>query len=612
MIAHSKTAPDSGPSAAARSTMTTLFEIEPAFRSLLESAHLADFDALMTVSGGTATSRHARRETVPIDIESDDGRRHFFLKRVFRVQPRHALAPLMRLRVGMSQPRWEWSILGWLRAAGIPAMRRVAFGERRRWGLLPRSALLLVEAVPIRHTAENWLVPGMKQPRPLAPRETHRLCYDVGGLIGRIHACGFRWPDCHPKHVFAEPPDGAAADSGWSFYLIDVERMTRTGPTPLPVDSRGLPVEPSAVKDVSRFFDGLSPRANSRLELNCLLAGYARSLRAAGLTTEAAGRSPLASLSVEAAPRLPDDYEHPRACPIELRGQTLCDAREADLLARAALGSIDDVFRHADGAALNKPGLSPHRSRRRVEVADGSGRPAVLFVKRYARPPIVEQLRRICEFRAGASTALREAHFIKCLLLLGVPTVRLLAAGQEMVGPLERRSYLVTRAIPGESLERLANRVLSGGSPPPAVGRQREIIRQLALIAGRLHRNGLFHRDFYLSHVFLTRNADGQIVLRLIDLARMIRNPIRRRRWAIKDLAALDYSAPSPLVTRADRVRFLYDYLCARGSAAPRSAVRGIVEAVRNRVERTSRHDARRGRCRPDVPGPLETAKQAT
>jgi Lipopolysaccharide kinase (Kdo/WaaP) family len=106
-----------------------------------------------------------------------------------------------------------------------------------------------------------------------------------------------------------------------------------------------------------------------------------------------------------------------------------------------------------------------------------------------------------------------------------------------------------------------------------------------------LHRNLLFHRDLYLSHIFLTRNADGRIVLRVIDLARMIEKPLRPRRWRIKDLASLDYSATSPLVSRADRLRFFKTYC---GPDASPDEMRRDMAAVRVRARRIARHDARR------------------
>lgn len=118
-----------------------------------------------------------------------------------------------------------------------------------------------------------------------------------------------------------------------------------------------------------------------------------------------------------------------------------------------------------------------------------------------------------------------------------------------------------------------------------------DIARQLGFLVRLLHENKLFHRDLYLCHVFLTRNRDGAIVLRVIDLARMIENPLLPERWRIKDLAALQYSAPSPIVTRADRMRFMRAYY---GAHAPKDQMRSDIHRVTTKTRRIAAHDAKR------------------
>ena len=108
--------------------MRTELEIEAPFREALHAAGLDRFDAMMTVAGGPATSRHRYRETIPLEVPVDGRPRAFFLKRVFKVPPRHAIAPLLRLRRGFSPPGPAWHMPAALRAAGRPAMRPLALG----------------------------------------------------------------------------------------------------------------------------------------------------------------------------------------------------------------------------------------------------------------------------------------------------------------------------------------------------------------------------------------------------------------------------------------------------------------------------------------------------
>lgn len=302
------------------------------------------------------------------------------------------------------------------------------------------------------------------------------------------------------------------------------------------------------------------------------------------------------------SPTQPEGLSHPRRIVREKVNGIMAARDDRDVLAKAGIRSINDVFELSEGKNLTKPGLASYRDRIRLTLRGADGGERACYLKRYRRPPLIEQLRRMREHDRRDSSAKREAHFIKRLSLLGIPTMHCLAWGQEMNGPWERRSFIITEEIAGESLEKLVGRL----SSTPAVSRclteaisprdRHEIIRQLAIIARQLHQHRLFHRDLYLSHVFLTRNADGGIVLRLIDLARMIEKPLLRERWVIKDLAALNYSSPSPLVTRADRMRFLYHYCCA---AECRLSLRLIwpdklAKKVMRRTARMARHDLSR------------------
>ncbi|MBN2561841.1 MAG: hypothetical protein JXQ75_13020 [Phycisphaerae bacterium] len=630
--------------------MKTILEIEPAYESALRAAGLADFDAMMRVEGGPPTSQHRHRETLPIQIDIDGRRERFFLKRVFKVPPKHALWPMIRGRRGASQPHREWHILGELGKAGIPAMRRVAFGERRRCGM-PAQAFLLVAAVPMAYTLENWLVPGFPRPAPIEKRLRDRLIYELGVLVRRLHDAGFDWPDISAKHIYAAPrpqdcgtarppattgvwhgrparnptgetpvPQVSSRDAKisivsstdalpvgrrrrWDFCLIDVERMTTRGPRGIPPDRAyaTVPMIEEMRRSWQRLVRSLSPMQIDRSDAWRFWAGLCRStvLRCGGRDDPArrnrdgSVRAP-SVIGADTMPRLPDDYEHPRCVPLRKLGKMFADEQMIPWLRAAGLDGFDDVFRYNAGGHMTKAGLAPHRERIRMEVSNGCGQTRAFYLKRYERPPLREQMRRIWECGVKSSTAWREMHFLKKLSALGIPTMRGVAFGQRMKGFLEKRSFGITEEIHGQSLEELAEQASSDPARVPSWSQRREIIRQLALLARHLHRNHLFHRDLYLCHVFLTHRADGGIVLRLIDLARMIEKPAREHRWKLKDLAALDYSAPAPLVTRADRIRFLYHYQADRRQRG--SIDRQLLVAAQARTRRMARHDANRAR----------------
>ena len=112
------------------------------------------------------------------------------------------------------------------------------------------------------------------------------------------------------------------------------------------------------------------------------------------------------------------------------------------------------------------------------------------------------------------------------------------------------------------------------------------MLADLAGLVGRLHRSGFVHRDLYLSHIFF----DG-LSFRLIDLQRAFRPRWRRRRWLIKDLAALHFSTPAEQVGRWERLRFLCWYVREYGDV-------GSVEGLARAIDAKAR---RMGRRRPEV-----------
>ncbi len=576
--------------------MYTVVEIDPAYREALAAAGLCDFDAFIRAPGGPAASRHAHRETVPIEIVVGGQPRRFFVKRVFKVPPKHAFWPVFRGEKNESQPAREWRVCRQLAAAGIPVMKPVAWGERRRWGM-PAEAFLLVEAVRLRHTLAEWLLPGVPKPEAANDRRMRGLFYEVGVLVGELHHAGFFWRDICGRHIYAAQRTERSAGKRWDFCLIDVERMMRRPETESGLEGSGG-VEP-LTELIRRLLARLSPMRLERADFWRLVCGAGRGARIErGALRDQLFLDGLAARVdfAESNPRLPDNYEHPLYQSWERRGEMLVSPRVAGRLSAVGIEDLDAVLRFGDGRDLQKPGLPLHRRRTTLELPGDNGSAGTYYLKTYRQPPVREQIRRIWECGRKRSSGWREVHFAKRLGKLGIPTLRAVAYGQRLWGPIELQSYEMTEAIGGDSLETIVHRAVCDPAAAPCWAERREIIRQLALVARRMHRHGFFHRDLYLSHVLLTRNGDGGVVLHLIDLARMLANPRRRQRWALKDLAALDYSAPRPLVTRADRLRFLYDYdpELSRGHSRRRELLRELAEEIGRRTQRMARHDRRR------------------
>ena len=201
------------------------------------------------------------------------------------------------------------------------------------------------------------------------------------------------------------------------------------------------------------------------------------------------------------------------------------------------------------------------------------GKEQTFFLKRHAP----------CRF--GVPPGVREWTHHQLLEDHGIPVPRPAAAGQEIQGA----SFFCSAEVPGAvSLEVHLSR---------AKNRDRGVVARLAAMVRKLHDIPVCHRDLYLCHLFIQPGA-GDLIL--LDLQRLIGQPggPMRRRWKVKDLAALLHSSHLEGVTRTDRVRFLLRYL---GKDRLDGEARTWARRVRCKARKMARHVPRfdgRGRAR--------------
>lgn len=268
-------------------------------------------------------------------------------------------------------------------------------------------------------------------------------------------------------------------------------------------------------------------------------------------------------------------------------------------LQRAGLTDLDGFFAWTDGQRLDKPSLEPWRQRWRVQLGEGpDGRDGSIadeacasgketfYLKRFDRPPWRRQWGRWREGHGRLSTAGVEWSNARALEQAGIAAAQAVAFGQRMRGWIEQRSFVLLREVRGISLEKWVPIWLAPPDEDRRWSGRRVLVDELARFIARFHGAGFVHRDLYLSHVFLCGPAgeDGSPDrscpprFALIDLQRVFRPRWRRRRWVVKDLAALNYSTPSDRVSRFERLRFLCRYArtCGRYGSA-RSLVGPVV-----------------------------------
>jgi len=156
-------------------------------------------------------------------------------------------------------------------------------------------------------------------------------------------------------------------------------------------------------------------------------------------------------------------------------------------------------------------------------------------------------------FEAAVTLQLQRDH---------VPTMDVVGAGVVRSEGREE-SFLLTKELTGyvqldHFLKERFGAEASWRTPQLA-----ELIRCVAHVAKKFHDAGYNHRDLYCCHFFVRQTGDSFDV-RLIDLQRVQRRDGRRRRWLVKDLAQLSYSAPRHCIGCKERVLFARHYFGVR------------------------------------------------
>lgn len=205
-----------------------------------------------------------------------------------------------------------------------------------------------------------------------------------------------------------------------------------------------------------------------------------------------------------------------------------------------------------------------HKNRRTVRAEIG-GRG--YFIKTHRPTTWREILKNALRGRWPVLTAKPEWEAIARLEKLGIQTIHAAGFGVRGRFPNRLESFIITDELQGMiHLSELPMR-LEGLPFRELSALKRQMINQIARIARQLHRNGLNHRDFYLGH-FMIHDRDwsqgppvDELTLHLIDLHRMqIRGSPTPRRWVIKDISGLMFSALDAGLTSRDYLRFLAAY----------------------------------------------------
>jgi hypothetical protein len=241
-----------------------------------------------------------------------------------------------------------------------------------------------------------------------------------------------------------------------------------------------------------------------------------------------------------------------------------------DALQSAGLSTNLEIMACQGGELFTYEGK---RDRSVVRIVLPDGRP--VFLKRHYTVSIECPLCSVF-LRRRKPAAEREREAIKLFMSKGLPTAKIIAEGE---------SFTMTEELEGSvSLEEYVAERFKPPLDKEAVEEKRRIVRELALLTRKMHEASLSHKDYYLGHIFI-RPSD--LSLYVLDLQRVDGRLRWGDRWAVKDIAALDFLSLPQYVTSADRMRFFTVYW---GSGRLDAAAKRFIRKVLGKRARIARH----------------------
>jgi heptose I phosphotransferase len=260
-------------------------------------------------------------------------------------------------------------------------------------------------------------------------------------------------------------------------------------------------------------------------------------------------------------------------------GRMIVNRETADLLRECKLENFESLYDFAGGTVAKN--LLRERTTTRIELTGQDGTQHAFYLKRHAAAPWKEHIKPFLRFTRPILGARNEWNAILRFHEIGIPTMTPVALGES-----GQCSFLMTKSIEGcqklshwmESHHRDSNR--NGNEDDSETDR---IVDELAAIARSMHAQGMHHQDFYLTHLLRPLQNDKRPI-HVIDLGRVRKRKHLSKRWIVKDLSQLNYSAN--LFSEKHRQRFLEAYL-----ERPLEEIdRGFIRRIERKTAAIARH----------------------
>jgi len=492
---------------------------------------------------------------------------------IIKIYRRGRLGDWIKANVCGSKACREWRITTAASERGLPTVAPVAYGERRRFGILMESYLLTVRLFNC-VTLEASLFSDDGTLRADA-RTRRQLIILLATLLRRMHDYGIYHQDLHPGNFLVETlPSGEKC-----IYLLDLHRAS----------ARPSLALKHRIKSLAQFnmFASISLSAGERLLFFNSYFGedepWKNEKRALLALIDARTRA----MRWRLWKRREQRCRYSNKYFMRLRFAHLSGfARREEWK-----GEIAELLLARDmpraGASLVKASRSKSMWEKEVTI---QGAKRMLFIKHYRRKRGWQAFKYLWR----CSQAIRSWQGAYALQIRNVNAVNAIAALEERRAMhLLGDAYLLTHKIP--SVENLAAALVKLAHPSRAARQaRRELIRSLALFFRRAHSRGVYHGDTKATNILVGKSRAGRRVLYLTDLD-FVRTRLRlSRRNVLRNLVQLNSSLLD--LSHAgirDRLSFLKAYLGERRRPELTPMWKAIARRTRRNLKKRKRSFSR-------------------
>lgn len=273
--------------------------------------------------------------------------------------------------------------------------------------------------------------------------------------------------------------------------------------------------------------------------------------------------------------RVSDDFEFEHWD----NGRLTVNRAMAALLRAQGLTTFDAFYQHQGGTVAKN--LLKERTTTRIELTDSQNTIHPFYLKRHGPSPWKEYIKPLLRLTRPILGARNEWDAILHFHELGIQTMMPVVLGES-----GRNSFLLTQSI--ENCIKLSDWMEQHLAPTHNANQQHDpeaeaIMRELGRIARLMHSAGMHHQDFYLTHFLRPVQSEGRKI-HVIDLGRVRKRKHLSKRWIVKDLAQLNYSAH--LFSEQHRQSFLEAYF----DKPLRSIDRGLLQKIDRKSAAIARH----------------------